>query len=157
MRFSAIALAASAICAAWPRPALARPAEVADFVNLRSGPGLNFAPVVTIPPHGLVEVGRCRGPWCSVAYAGAKGYVAAAALSFVAARPVEAPMLPPLGAYVWRSDETPLFDPYDAAGPWYTGPWRYEGAPAEQWRYGFPGGHVAWHRGLGWRPGFGWF
>ncbi|CAN2535400.1 MAG TPA: SH3 domain-containing protein [Methylosinus sp.] len=139
------------------RPANGRPAKVDEVVNLRSGPGLNYAPLLAIPALAVVEVGPCRSAWCRVAYAGSAGYVAQPALAFIAARPVETPILPPLGAYVWRREIPPLYDPYVSAGPWYTGPWEYEGTGAAQWRYGFPGGHVSWYRNATWRPGFGWF
>lgn len=152
-----IAFVVLAFAAALPiGSACARPAKAVDFVDLRSGPGENFASVLTVPAHALVEVGACRA-WCRVTYARSRGYVPASAVTPIDSRPVEAPMLPPLGAYVWQRDVPPLYDPYDSAGPWYTGPWTHEGAPAVQWRYGFPGGVVDWYRGLGWRPGFGWF
>jgi hypothetical protein len=135
----------------------ARPAKVTELVNLRSGPGLDFTPLLAIPALAVVEVHACRAAWCSVAYAGSEGYVAQPALAAIEARPVETPILPPLGAYVWRRDIPPLYDPYVSAGPWYTGPWEYEGTGAAQWRYGFPGGYVPWWRNAIWRPGFGWF
>lgn len=137
--------------------AQAKPAKVSEIVNLRSGPGLDFAPVLAIPADAVVDVAHCRSAWCRVTYAGSGGYVAQPALAAVPARPVETPILPPLGANVWRRDIPPLYDPYVSAGPWYTGPWAYEGAAAVQWRYGFPGGYVPWHRNATWRPGFGWF
>ncbi|WP_400769859.1 SH3 domain-containing protein [Methylosinus sporium] len=134
-----------------------KPAKVGELVNLRSGPGLSFAALLAIPPDAVLEVASCRGDWCRVTYAGSAGYVAQPALVAIDARPVETPILPPLGAYVWRRDIPPLYDPYDSAGPWYTGPWAYEGTNAVQWRYGFPGGYVPWYRNAVWRPGFGWF
>jgi hypothetical protein len=70
--------------------------------------------------------------------------------------PAAAPMLPPLGGRVWLHEDPPLFDPYESAGPYYQ-PRVHAGSTVVQWRYGFPGGHVDWFRGLGWRPGFGWF
>jgi len=148
-------LCALALFANWR--AKARPAKVGEIVNLRSGPGLNFSPLLAIPALAVVEVGPCRASWCRVSYAGSAGFVAQPALAFLAARPVEAPILPPLGAYVWRRDVPPLYDPYVSAGPWHTGPWAYEGTTAAQWRYGFPGGHIPWYRNAIWRPGFGWF
>lgn len=159
MRFKIVLLVAAVLVAGLVRDVSARPAVVADLVNLRSGPGTNFSSILEIPPRALVDAGKCRSDWCRVSYAGADGYIAAAALRFVDAvtKRADAPMLLPLGARVWTSDEPPLFDPYTSGGPWYTGPWQYEGTRAVQWRYGFPGGHVEWFRGLGWRPGFGWF
>lgn len=156
---SRLLLLVVALFAALIRDVSAKPAIVVDPVDLRSGPGANFSLVLTIPAQALVDAGKCRSDWCRISYAGARGYVAAAALRFVEAvtKRADAPMLPPLGAHVWSSYEPPLFDPYTSGGPWYTGPWQYEGTRAVQWRYGFPGGHVEWFRGLGWRPGFGWF
>lgn len=152
MRFLALALCAPTLCAA---PAFARPAKALDFIALRAGPGAHFAATLDIPAHALVEVGRCGAAWCRVAFAGEEGYVLKRALAFVATRAVEEPMLPPLGAYVWVHADPTLYDPHESAGPWYTGPWLREGTTAVEWRYGFPGGHVPWHRNLGWRPGFG--
>lgn len=157
MRSKVVLFFAAAAYAALVRDVSARPALVTDLVNLRSGPGLNFLPILAIPPQALVEVGKCRSDWCRVAYAGADGYVAAVAVSFIVPRSPDAPRLPPVGAHVWTADEPTMFDPYTSAGPWYTGPWHYEGAAALQWRYGFPGGYVPWYRRFGWRPGFGWF
>jgi hypothetical protein len=154
MRHTALAVlffcSLSACCAA------ARPAKVGASVELRSGPGAKFTPLTTIPAQATIEVRRCKSSWCRAFFAGAEGYVAQRTVTFVRA-PVDAPMLPPLGAHVWRHAEPPLFDPYESAGPWYTGPWVEERTGAVQWRYGFPGGHVDWFRKLGWRPGFGWY
>jgi hypothetical protein len=105
--------------------------------------------------HSTVERRRCPPAGRRAACAKAKNAVAVGSAVTVVA-PVEAPMLPPLGGHVWLHEDPPLFDPYASAGPWYK-PWVHEGTNVVQWRYGFPGGHVDWFRGLGWRPGFGWF
>jgi hypothetical protein len=157
MRSELVALVAAPLLGLVATPAAARQAVVSDAVEMRAGPGPKYATVRALPARAAIEVAGCRPSWCRVSHRGTLGYVAAAAVAYLPARPVEAPMLPPLGGYVWQSDEPPLFDPYTAAGPWYTGPWRYEGAAAAQWRYGFPGGRVAWYRHMFWRPGFGWF
>lgn len=159
MRSGIVLFVAAALFAALVGEVWARPANVVAVVDLRSGPNPNSSTIVAIPAQSLVEVRKCRSDWCRVSYAGSNGYVAATALVFIEAvtKRADAPMLPPLGAHVWTSYEPPLFDPYTSGGPWYTGPWRYEGTRAVQWRYGFPGGRVDWFRGLGWRPGFGWF
>lgn len=157
MRSKLVSIALAWAFAALAGEVCARPAIVAELVNLRAGPGLGFSPILAIPAQSLVEIGKCRSDWCRVSYAGAAGYVAAAALTVVVPRSPDAARLPPVGAHVWTADEPPLYDPYTSAGPWWTGPWQYEGTAAQQWRYGFPGGHVEWWRGLGWRPGFGWF
>ncbi|ATQ68674.1 MULTISPECIES: hypothetical protein [Methylosinus] len=86
----------------------------------------------------------------------ARGRTHCARAKVAALAPATAPMLPPLGGRVWLHEDPPLFDPYESAGPYYK-PWVHAGTQVVQWRYGFPGGHVDWYRGLGWRPGFGWF
>jgi hypothetical protein len=86
----------------------------------------------------------------------ARGRALCAKTKVAVLAPATASMLPPLGGRVWLHEDPPLFDPYESAGPYYK-PWVHAGTPVVQWRYGFPGGHVDWFRGLGWRPGFGWF
>jgi hypothetical protein len=104
------------------------------------------AKAATAPPR--CRAARSRTPCRALHATIAAGTVVA---------PVEHPLMPPLGARVWRHEDPPLFDPYESAGPWYTGPWVHPGTNVAQWRYGFPGGHVDWFRRLGWRPGFGWY
>lgn len=151
-----VLVSALVLAAAFVDHAAGRPATVERSVDLRSGPGAKFSIIRRIPAHARVEAGASRSGWRHISLADAEGYVAAGTVSFVV-EPVDAPMLPPLGAHVWRHEDPPLFDPYDSAGPWYTGPWTHAGTNVAQWRYGFPGGHVDWFRGLGWRPGFGWY
>jgi hypothetical protein len=105
------------------------------------------------PARAAAAPRRCRAAPSRIACRAPRATIAAGPVVF----PVEHPLAPPLGARVWRHEDPPLFDPYESAGPWHTGPWVHPGTNVAQWRYGFPGGHVDWFRRLGWRPGFGWF
>lgn len=43
-------------------------------VNMRSGPGTRYRVILVIPRHATLNVRRCTR-WCSVRYAGYRGYV----------------------------------------------------------------------------------
>lgn len=64
--------------------AAASPRIVTDLSAFRSGPGMNFLPMMAIPPQTVVDVRGCCNGWCRVHYAGASGFVASGLL----ARPV---------------------------------------------------------------------
>ncbi len=53
------------------------PGVAKGSVNLRAGPGTNYARIATIPAGARVNVLRC-GRWCEVIYAGRKGWASAA-------------------------------------------------------------------------------
>lgn len=55
----------------------AAPGVAKGNVNLRAGPGTNYARITTIPAGAPVKVLRC-GRWCEVVYAGRKGWASAA-------------------------------------------------------------------------------
>lgn len=57
--------------------AFASPATVAANVNVRSGPGINFVKVATLPAGYRVNMGQCRGNWCQVGARGVYGWVSA--------------------------------------------------------------------------------
>jgi hypothetical protein len=152
MRLTILALALCAMTAGGS----ARSAETGasgDAAAPESGTATKSQPARKEPARAAAAPRRCR--------AAASGTACRAPRATIAAGPnvvpVEHPLAPPLGARVWRHEDPPLFDPYESAGPWHTGPWVHPGTNVVQWRYGFPGGHVDWFRGLGWRPGFGWF
>ncbi|MBY6241761.1 hypothetical protein [Methylosinus sp. Sm6] len=114
-----------------------------------AAPAPNAPALRKAPAQSAVAPRRCPPARRRAACARAKTSAAVVA-------PATAPMLPPLGGHVWLHEDPPLFDAYESAGPWYK-PWTHAGTDVVQWRYGFPGGHVDWFRGIGWRPGFGWF
>jgi uncharacterized protein YraI len=54
--------------------AQAAPGVATGNVNMRTGPGTNYAKITTIPAVASVEVFGCPS-WCQVAFAGAQGWV----------------------------------------------------------------------------------
>jgi uncharacterized protein YraI len=70
--------------------AAAVPAVVRSDLNMRSGPGTEYAVVGSLPGGATVDVGSCTGRWCTVAYGGEQGYAARSYLDLgAAAVPVE--------------------------------------------------------------------
>ncbi|NBN62453.1 hypothetical protein GWI72_07510 [Microvirga tunisiensis] len=69
--------------------ALAWTAQSTADLNMRTGPGTAYPPILVIPRGALVEVGACNS-WCSVFYAGYRGFVSGRFLA-----PVSGGYLPP--------------------------------------------------------------
>lgn len=94
--------------------AVAAPGVAKGSVNLRAGPGTNYARIATIPSGAPVTVLRCAR-WCEVVFAGRQGWASAA---YIARRGVPragyAPLLPDQslchGPGVWSNPwcETPI-------------------------------------------------
>ena len=74
----------------------AAPGVAKGSVNLRTGPGANYARIATIPAGAPVNILRC-GRWCEVVYAGRKGWASA---SYIARGGV------PRGGYVFLPDQS---------------------------------------------------
>ncbi|MBU3889605.1 MULTISPECIES: hypothetical protein [Methylosinus] len=64
--------------------AAAFPRVVTDLAAFRSGPGLDFLPILAVPPQAVVDVQGHIGGWSRVAYAGKIGFIASSLL----ARPI---------------------------------------------------------------------
>jgi hypothetical protein len=79
--------------------AMAAPAETAAATALRSGPGAGYRAVATLPPHAVLDIGKCAGNWCHARWRGVAGYVSLAALA-VAAPPLVDPY-----ADEWDTDD----------------------------------------------------
>jgi uncharacterized protein YraI len=77
--------------------AAAGPAVVLDYLNLRLGPGYDYAVIAVIPAGWPVDAGGCAAGWCQVTVRGIAGYVDANYLG-VASNPVVAYAAPP---YYW--------------------------------------------------------
>lgn len=77
---TAVAVAATALVVFLPA-AQAAPGTVTSNVNVRSGPGTNFAVVDTARRGQQVDVQQCQGSWCYVNTRGAAGWVSAQYLS----------------------------------------------------------------------------
>lgn len=60
--------------------AAAAPATVESGLNLRSGPGTEYAVIDTMPAGARVDVGGCTGGWCQVSFNGEQGYASRAYL-----------------------------------------------------------------------------
>ncbi|WP_323014831.1 SH3 domain-containing protein [Devosia sp.] len=75
-----VAVAATALVVFLPA-ANAAPGVVTGNVNVRSGPGTNYAVVDTLVRGTQVDVQRCQGSWCYVEKPGPDGWVSASYLS----------------------------------------------------------------------------
>ncbi|GLQ08641.1 hypothetical protein GCM10007913_05730 [Devosia yakushimensis] len=82
----ALALAVAAVVVFLPA-AQAAPGTVTTNVNVRSGPGTNYAVVDVVRAGTQVDVQRCQGSWCYIAKAGPDGWVSASYLT-AGGRPV---------------------------------------------------------------------
>ncbi|WP_036294340.1 hypothetical protein [Methylosinus sp. PW1] len=60
------------------------PRIVTDLAAFRTGPGLDFLPILAVPPQAVVDVQGHIGGWSRVAYAGKIGFIASSLL----ARPI---------------------------------------------------------------------
>ncbi|WP_108396586.1 SH3 domain-containing protein [Devosia submarina] len=55
--------------------AFAAPATVTAHVNVRSGPGVEYRAVGSVPRNTVVDLGQCRGDWCQISSYGLSGWV----------------------------------------------------------------------------------
>jgi uncharacterized protein YraI len=90
--------------------AAAEPAVTQSRVNLRSGPGPAFAPIVLMPAGVKLDAQKCSDEWCRVKYGRQVGYASRALLrigtdSYASAAPQAAPVVPQAtqsGPRVWQ-------------------------------------------------------
>lgn len=75
-----VAIAAMAVVVFLPA-AQAAPGTITSNVNVRSGPGTNYAVVDTARRGQQVDVQQCQGSWCYIAKPGPDGWVSANYLS----------------------------------------------------------------------------
>jgi Bacterial SH3 domain len=101
--------------------AAAAPALAVNNVNLRQGPGMNYAIIVTIPGGSNVDVSGCNGGWCQAAFQGQYGYLVATSVDLGNGPPPPAAGGPPPGA--------PPPPPGSAAAPPPPPPPGYAGPP----------------------------
>lgn len=81
-----VAVAAAAVVVFLPA-AQAAPGTVTSNVNVRTGPGTNYAVVDVARTGQQVDVQRCQGSWCYITKPGPDGWVSASYLS-ASGRPV---------------------------------------------------------------------
>ena len=125
-----------------PAPAAPPSAVTHRNVNLRGGPGTNYALIRLIPAGSAVDVKECKNGWCQAAFAGADGYIIESSLapsaSGTAARPRFRPMpgyVGPPPAYVMRLPGyyRPLPYRYYFYGPYYSPYWAWRRAYWRLW------------------------
>lgn len=68
--------------------AYAAPGTVTGNVNVRSGPGTNYAVIDTVRRGTTVDVQQCEGSWCYIAKPGPDGWVSSSFLSAGGGAPV---------------------------------------------------------------------
>jgi hypothetical protein len=128
--------------------AAAAPAVVRSDLNLRGGPGTQYAVVGSLPGGATVEVGGCSGSWCTVAYGGQQGYASRNYLDMGVAGGVVVPVPGPSYGYV---DPDYYDDDYDGYGPSYYGGY----GPGVTLGFGYWGGRGYDHRRYGGHRGGG--
>lgn len=105
------------LAAVLPTAALAAPAYTTGNVNLRTGPGTQFAKIATVPAGALVDAGPCTS-WCRVRFLGHSGWVSGSYITFGG---FHRPPPPALGYYL-----APRWD--NRYGAWFDGRrWYYDG------------------------------
>ena len=82
-----IAVAATALVVFLPA-AYAAPGTITSNVNVRQGPGTNYAVVDTARSGTTVDVQQCQGSWCFVAKPGPDGWVSSSYLRAGGGAPV---------------------------------------------------------------------
>jgi uncharacterized protein YraI len=89
MRLGFFATAAVALGAAFALPAVANAytSYTTGSVNQRSGPGVGYGKIGTLPPGAAVDVRYCQYGWCSIASFLGSGWVSAGYLSGARAYP----------------------------------------------------------------------
>ncbi len=75
-----VAVAATAVVVFLPA-AYAAPGTVTSNVNVRSGPGTNYAVVDTVRRGTNVDVQQCQGSWCYIVKSGPDGWVSSSYLT----------------------------------------------------------------------------
>jgi len=89
-----------------PIPAAAGNSVLTGSVHLRTGPGIGFARLATLPRGGVVHVSACTqtGSWCHVSFGNLSGWASARYLAATVPVPVQVPVVPQVvpqvGGYV---------------------------------------------------------
>ena len=82
-----VAVAATAVVVFLPA-AYAAPGTITSNVNVRSGPGTNYAVVDTARRGTQVDVQQCQGSWCYISKSGPDGWVSSSYLTAAGGAPV---------------------------------------------------------------------
>lgn len=114
-----LSLAAAALAAAVVVPSVANAAYTTGSVNLRSGPGTNYARLTTVPAGAYVDVYDCSS-WCRVSWNGYEGWISGSYVDAGYAPRVERPRYAPRYTYRDRYNDRRYWD-----GPRYRDRDRY--------------------------------
>ena len=106
--------------------AFADPATVTAHVNVRSGPGVSYAPVGKIMRNTVVEIVRCQGDWCQITSYGLSGWVSSQYL-------VDAPLPSDPRPQPDRPGPGPQWPQPDRPGPGPQWPQPDRPGPGPQW------------------------
>jgi len=115
---SIAALTAAATVAA-PAVASASPAQVTANVNLRTGPGTQYYPILVLPAGAPIELYGClQGyTWCDVSYGRERGWVSSRYISAFYSGPVYRPR--PYVSVPFLTFGYGYWDNHYAHRPWY--------------------------------------
>lgn len=147
---SIAALTAAATVAA-PATASAAPAQVTANVNLRTGPGTQYYPILVLPAGAPVELYGClQGySWCDVSYGRERGWISSRYISTFYSGPTYRPR--PYVSVPFLTFNYGYWDNHYAHRPWYRDRPR-PGRPGPDWDRGPGRPGPDWDRGPG-RPG----
>lgn len=89
MRFRKVlsAVLASLVLLAFPAYAAAYTAYTTGNVNVRTGPGTDYARIATLAAGRPVDVLACQGSWCRIGYQGMRGWLSASYIERAVGRP----------------------------------------------------------------------
>ncbi len=149
---SIAALAVATVAA--PAVASAAPAQVTANVNLRTGPGTNYYPILVLPAGAPVELYGClQGyTWCDVSYGRERGWVSSRYLSTFYSGQAYRPR--PYASVPFLTFNFGYWDNHYAKRPWYQNRPR-PGRPGPDWDRGPDRPRPDWDRGPDRpRPGF---
>ncbi len=130
MKLKALSIAAAlAAVVALPSAALAAWGQVTGNVNMRTGPGVNYQRITTLPAGARVWVGGSVNGWYHVSYNGRDGYASG---NYIATRGTRGPVMhrppPPRSGYFhkpwWDNRHNAWYDGrrWYRNGIWYNSP-----------------------------------
>lgn len=103
--------------------AFADDAQTAVSLNLRDGPGTEYARIAVVPAGARVDVRGCQGGWCGLVWRGYRGYAVQRGLLLASAYVLEPEIWPIFPPYAYRAGHYPKADwyfempPYTAISP----------------------------------------
>jgi hypothetical protein len=104
MKSICLGLVASVSLLASAVSAFAAPATVTAHVNVRSGPGVEYRAVGSVPRNTVVDLGQCRGEWCQISSYGLSGWVSS---QYLVDAPLPSPQPQPQPQPGWEQPNWP--------------------------------------------------